>query len=436
MHQMSIRIKGILFILAVFAASVRLSGQTTDALGTYTPYSLFGIGDIARQGTAFNRGMGGIGIGVRDNRFINYLNPASITARDTLSFMLDFGLNQQNFYNSNGDIKSAYNTFNMQNVIFTAPIYKKSALIVGITPYSNVGYKFNAIETNDELVSKYGDIQYQKYGEGSINQLFIGGALNFLKKFSVGAQYVYYFGSLDKYSNIYFGTSTTVRNIINRWDYSVSSHSAQVGLQYFTNIGKKMELTAGVTYRLKSKLTGDLKREVIASDNSSSSQDTVANNTIKDPNLHIPSEIGFGVSLRKRDKWMIGADFSHQSWKGSDIPEYNGVNFKPVAANSYNIGFEYIPNKYDIKSYMKRATYRIGAYYEESYVKVNNRQVKGFGVTVGTSLPIHRWYNAANFSIDLGQRGSIKDNLVRERYIKFIINISLHDIWFVKYRYQ
>ena len=77
---MSIRIKGILFILAVFAASVRLSGQTTDALGTYTPYSLFGIGDIARQGTAFNRGMGGIGIGVRDNRFINYLNPASITA--------------------------------------------------------------------------------------------------------------------------------------------------------------------------------------------------------------------------------------------------------------------------------------------------------------------------------------------------------------------
>ena len=309
MQQMSIRIKGILFILAVFAASGRLSGQTTDALGTYTPYSLFGIGDIARQGTAFNRGMGGIGIGVRDNRFINYLNPASITARDTLSFMLDFGLNQHNFYNSNGDINSAYNTFNMQNVIFTAPIYKKSALIVGITPYSNVGYKFKAVENDDELVSKYGDIQYQKEGEGSINQFVVGGAVNLLENFSVGAQYVYYFGSLDKYSNIYFGSTTSVRNIINRWDYSVSAHSAQFGLQYFASIGKKMEITAGATYRLKSKLKGDLKREVIASDNSYS-KDTIVNSTIKDPNLHIPSEIGFGVSLRKRDKWMIGADFS------------------------------------------------------------------------------------------------------------------------------
>lgn len=432
---MSIKIKGILFILAVFAASIRLSGQNTDALGTYTPYSLFGIGDIAKQGTSFNRGMGGIGIGVRDNRFINYVNPASITARDTLSFMLDFGLNQQNFYNSNGDANSAYNTFNMQNIIFTAPIYKKSALIVGITPYSNVGYKFNAVENDPVLVSKYGDIQYQKYGEGSIYQFFVGGAMNLFKNLSIGAQYTYYFGSLDKNSNIYFGTSTTVRNIINRWDYSVSAHSAQVGLQYFTNVGNKMEFTAGATYRLKTKLKGDLKREVMASDNSNLN-DTIIISTIKDPNLSIPTEIGFGVSLRKKDKWLIGADFSRQMWSHSDLPEYNGVNFKPVAANSFNVGFEYIPNKYDIKSYMKRATYRIGAYYEESYVKLNNKQVNAFGVTVGASLPIHKWYNSANFSLDFGQRGSVKDNLVRERYVKFTINISLHDIWFVKYRYQ
>ncbi len=435
MQQMSIKIKGIFFILAVLAANVKLSGQSTDALGTYTPYSLFGIGDISRQGTSFNRGMGGIGIGVRDNRFINYINPASITARDTLSFMLDFGLNQQNFYNSNGDVNSAYNTFNMQNVMFTAPIYKKSAFIVGITPYSNVGYKFKALEEDPVLVSKYGDIQYQKYGEGSINQFFVGAAMNLFNNFSIGAQYIYYFGALDKYSNIYFGSSTTVRHIINRWNYSINTHSAQFGLQYFSNIGNKMELTAGATYRLKSKLRGDLNREVIASDNTYST-DTIINKTIKNPNLCIPSEIGIGVSVRKKDKWMIGADFSHQGWESSDIPEYNGVNFKPVAANSYNIGFEYIPNRYDIKSYMKRATYRIGAYYEESYVKVNNKQVTGFGVTIGASLPIHRWYNSANFSIDVGQRGNIKDNLVRERYIKFIINISLHDIWFVKYRYQ
>ena len=58
---------------------VRSGAQTTDGLGTYTPYSLFGLGDIEKMGTAVNKGMGGIGVGVRDNRVINYLNPASIT---------------------------------------------------------------------------------------------------------------------------------------------------------------------------------------------------------------------------------------------------------------------------------------------------------------------------------------------------------------------
>ena len=131
--------KYLLAALIVLVSAVGAHAQQTDALGTYTPYSLYGIGDIEKQGTSFNKGMGGLGIGVRDNRYINYLNPASITARDTLSFMLDFGLNQKNFYSTDGDVNSAFNTANMQNLMFTAPIYKKSAFIVGITPYSNIG---------------------------------------------------------------------------------------------------------------------------------------------------------------------------------------------------------------------------------------------------------------------------------------------------------
>ena len=87
----------LLVLLMVVFQGVK--AQNTDALGTFTPYSLFGIGEIERQGTAFNRAMGGIGVGIRDNRFINYLNPASITARDTLSFMLDIGVDSKNFYN-------------------------------------------------------------------------------------------------------------------------------------------------------------------------------------------------------------------------------------------------------------------------------------------------------------------------------------------------
>ena len=54
------------------------------AHGAYSPYSIYGIGDISVQGTAFNKGMGGVGTATRNKRFINYTNPAAVTARDSL----------------------------------------------------------------------------------------------------------------------------------------------------------------------------------------------------------------------------------------------------------------------------------------------------------------------------------------------------------------
>ena len=75
-------------ILAVCAA-LSASGQAT---GTYTPYSIFGVGDLSQPGSAYNKTMGGVGIASRNNLYINLLNPAAVSAHDTLAFMTDFSL--------------------------------------------------------------------------------------------------------------------------------------------------------------------------------------------------------------------------------------------------------------------------------------------------------------------------------------------------------
>lgn len=425
-----------ILIIAVLSAVLgpKALAQETDALGTYTPYSLFGIGDIQKQGTSFNMGMGGIGTGVRDNRMINYLNPASITERDTLSFMFDFGLSMKNFYNSDGEVKSAYNTANMQNVMFTAPIYKKSALIVGFTPYSSIGYKFRTREQNSGLIAKYGDITYEKYGTGSINQLFVGAAMNVSKNFAVGAELIYYFGALNRYSNVNFDSDGSVRNIQSGWDYDLKALSGRIGVQYFGEIAKNTKLTVGATYRMKSNLEGDYTNYSYAV--SSSTIDTVKLSTISGYNVEVPHEFSFGFSIKKQDKWMIGFDYTMQNWENSSFGETPGVDFRPSAASSFKVGVEYIPNRYDIRYYMKRATYRFGAYYDKSYVSIGGNQVNAAGITLGMSLPIFRWYNALTWSVDLGQRGSIENNMVRERYIQINLNFNLHDMWFIKKRYQ
>ena len=83
------KVAGIFVLLFLMTVSVSLYAQD-GTYGAYSPYSIFGIGDISKEGTAFNKSMGGTGIAMRNRRFINYLNPAAVTARDTLSFMADF----------------------------------------------------------------------------------------------------------------------------------------------------------------------------------------------------------------------------------------------------------------------------------------------------------------------------------------------------------
>lgn len=412
-------------------------GQNTDALGTYTPYSLYGIGQLSESGTAYNISMGGIGIGMRDNRFINYLNPAAVTARDTLSFMLDFGIVQKNMYNYDGKNRSAYNVFNMQNFAFTAPIYKSSAFVIGIAPFSDVGYKFLQTEESPEIVGELGDVKYQKYGTGSLYQLFFGAGVTFWDRLSVGAQMLYYFGYIDRHSDILFNSSVSNNTIYTGWKYKVNSFSGKFGLQYSQPFKNDTELIVGATYRLGNSLGGDVFRYAFSESQSSSVVDTALYQTKNDVKLQIADEFGVGISLRKKDKWAVGLDYIQQNWHNSVFQDYSDlINFTPATARYYKAGFEITPNRYDIRYYMKRVTYRAGAYFEQSYISLNGHQINSFGITIGATFPILRLYNGVTFAVNMGQRGTLKHNLARERYINFMINFNLHDIWFVKYRYD
>jgi len=58
------------------------------------------------------------------------------------------------------------------------------------------------------------------------------------------------------------------------------------------------------------------------------------------------------------------------------------------------------------------------------------------GLTFGATLPVFRLYNGLTVGIDFGQRGSIANGLVRESFVSFNIGLNIHDIWFIKTRYD
>ncbi len=156
------KMKKLFIYAAVLLLSLPVAAQ--EAYSAYSPYSLFGIGQIESVGDQNTAAMGGIGVGLRDPSLINLLNPAAVTAREENAFMLDFGVKQSNVIFTGADAegklaRSAKNLFNIDHVVASFPIFKHSAFKVGIMPYSNTGYAFTFHEYKDEVLANRGDVQ-------------------------------------------------------------------------------------------------------------------------------------------------------------------------------------------------------------------------------------------------------------------------------------
>ena len=411
------------------------------AHGAYSPYSIYGIGDISKEGTAFNKGMGGTGIATRNKRFINYLNPAAVTARDSLSFMADFGLSQKNTVYKQGDLKSAKNTFNIYDFVMSFPIYRSSAFMVGITPFSDVGYDFSSIETDPEIIGNTGNITYDSFGTGSVYQVFLGAGVTFWKKLSLGAEAIYYFGNIDKVTNMDY-SNNSYRSLNSGNDLTISAFTGKFGLQYDQKLGGKVSMTLGATYRMGAGMKGYATEYRYA--NLSSVSDTVKYNvdTRAHTGVRIADEIGVGIALKGGDKWTAEFNYLRSDWTKSGFDRVAGLGvsgdskFSSTVSQSFRAGFEIVPNRNDIRYFFKRCAYRAGVYYDQSYYKLDGNNVNSMGVTLGITLPIFRWYNGLTLGVDMGQRANARNNMIRERYAMFVVGFNVHDIWFRKQQYD
>ncbi|MCF0178189.1 MAG: hypothetical protein HUJ90_06140, partial [Bacteroidales bacterium] len=324
--------------------------------------------------------------------------------------------------------------FNIHHIVASFPIYKSSAFKVGVMPYSSVGYKFSHHEDDDQIIASIGDILYQQSGQGSLYQVFAGAGVTFFKRLSVGGDAIFYIGSIDRYSNVDFTTNTYYRSYIRGWEYVPRGWSGKFGLQYEQPLGKDLSLTLGVTYKLASQLKGYATSYTYAE--STSYTDTLASYLDLPAAYSIPSEKGIGLSLRKNEKWMVEFDYLRQDWKKTIFDPTPGIDFATGNSETFNLGFEIIPNKYDIRYFMKRVTYRVGAYHSKTYMILNGQQLCNTGITLGFSVPVFNRNTSIAFSVDLGQYGPFDKASMKERYFKFNLGLNLSDTWFHKSLYN
>lgn len=426
----------LLALTVVLFSAGSLWAQTEGTYVGFSPYSVFGVGHLHQAGTTWNRGMGGVGIAARNNRFVNVLNPASVTARDTLSFMADVSLGGRLSLFKEGD-KQAYNAvFVPENLALSFPMWKNTAFMVGIRPVSDVGYSISY----KEIDVGAGERQFTSTGNGGTYNVFAAAAITLWDRLSVGLQGNYVFGNINKKSTL-SSSDESYRSMTQGDSLQINNLSAKIGLQYQHPLAPGSYLTVGATYQISTGIWGHSihYRSLGSYDRKRSATE------LKGKGLRMGDELGVGISYRNADRYMVEVDYTRTNWKNSNLDQVSGFSnvgdavFAPGAGQSVRIGGEITPNRNDIRTgfvhFLRRCTYRGGAYFDQSYYTVDGAHVNSVGISLGMTLPVFRWYNGLSIGIEAGRRG-LKTSQVKENYFGFSLGFNIFDIWFQKRAYQ
>jgi long-subunit fatty acid transport protein len=154
----------------------------------------------------------------------------------------------------------------------------------------------------------------------------------------------------------------------------------------------------------------------------------------------LPLSFGFGIGFKKGTKWTVAADFAMQNWSS-----FQAFNENKGLKNSMRVsmGAQYIPNLKAIgtKNYLKRVHYRFGGKYMQSALELRNSQLTEYAVTLGFGFPVAgnyllRSFSMVNIGVEVGERGTTNNGLVKEQFIKASLGFTINDRWFQKTKFD
>ena len=423
-----------MFLSALLLCAIPVAAQ----VNTSSPYSRFGLGELLQPGFTQNLSMGGTGIGTRSSSQINYLNPASYTEIDTMSFLFDFGLSGSQTKYSTNSLESQLANYNIHHIAIGFGITKNWKSSIGVLPYSSVGYDI----VENKFLSGAGLVDYNYKGRGGLNRLYIGNSVRFLNHFSVGLNLSYLFGYLNYSRAVDFpadaaAATTTIENRLDIGDISYN-----LGFQYHDTFNEKYFLTLGVIFDNDSKLKTSQKLVqttfypgvgVNIGDTIIIDPSFVVNTEDKAVETLLPRNMGVGFSFGIKNKLTLAGDYSTMEWSKSFIP---GKSDTLANSSSFNFGMEYTPNDQALQGYYNRVHYRLGGYYSNNYLRIREQQLQDYGISFGVGLPFKGSKSSFNLGVIIGQRGTLTNNLIKENFTMVNFGLTLHDFWFYKRKFD
>ena len=396
-----------LLVAAAVLVPAAVAAQTSS-INAFSPYTMYGIGELNTQGTLAMRSMGGVGVAMRNAGVMNLLNPAAYS---------------------------------------TAPQ----------KPYSSVGYRtkfYHQFDPSDPVAGNIGAVQYGYQGEGDVTEVKVGIGWEIFKNFSIGIAAQYYWGDIDRN---FVMTPTTITgegnfaSMVGNDNYNISSVKGQVGVQWNAILTQQRILTLGAAFDFG----GDLSPEVTSRVYNSDINYTTVRGDTTHLALVLPRQLTAGV-FYQTSKWALGVDYTFQNWGGRNKrTEMTGIS--GAAGSSYEVaytdthtikvGAEFTPNRYDVRHLLKRWSYRAGFRYGIHNQTFNGHQLAQYAATLGIGIPVRFFsVSAIDVGVEYGSRGANLSKglgLVRQQYFKFALGFTLfaggaenNEYWFSRPKYD
>lgn len=403
-----------------------------------SPYSRFGYGTLQPATTAGARAMGGIGVGLRDAMITTPLNPASYTAVDSLTFIMDLGVSAKTSILHEGSTTDQRTLGNLDYLTIMFPLGKRMAMSAGLLPMSSAGYSFGS--TSPLGGDKSDRLSLHTYqGQGNYNQLYVGLAGRPLSTLSLGLNAAYLFGHTAHSRQVtYF--STGALNSLYSEELMLRGLRLTAGAQYehrldsLTEYGRSIVIGATLSPGVSFSSERTTNHRLLSG---TGARQAGVTDTLRTGNYTMPLMMGIGATYRIADKLLLGADIQYSGWSSAAFQD-NKAAFQDQWQLA--MGAEWIPS-YRSRSLLNRSRYRLGLSLGNSYLQVPQASVAGgysgyyeAGITAGIGLPLVDRRSMVSVSLSYKYLTPKASGLIQEHHLGINVGINFNEGWFRKAR--
>jgi hypothetical protein len=327
---------------------------------------------------------------------------------------------------NDGTASSFLSSANFQGAMLAFPLYSEYsiAFAFGITPFSHSAY-----DVRDEQIQAGQNITQTFDGVGGLSSAQFGFSFSPHQDLYLGVTTQYLFGKFNDRQRLQFADNAGYFVSDVERDISMDGFAFTFGGVY-AGIDKALGFSSLKNFNVAATMFSGASLNTTEEkfQNYISSQETT---DVRSGTAKIPLGVAFGVAYLLQEKLILTSDLQIQNW---DAYKYFGAQPHEIRNSTrFGVGAELLPTLVPSDPYYQQMTYRVGAFVNSSYLKVNGQGINEYFVTGGVGLPVFLSLNSEarmNVSLEYGIRGTTGNGLQKDSITRLTVSLSGSDTWF------